>query len=127
MRDKMLIETETELWYNYLKDVKGNLTMKVLCRYLAEARDKFELFKLSEATYVCNVTEQTVRNFEKGSCVNPLVMLYYINRVRNVFSKMSYEESHVEVNEFLTANAYFSLSTLEYIIEDVLNINKEKR
>lgn len=34
-------------------------------------------FEISEVAYKCGVTEQTVRNFEDGTSVNPIVLLYY--------------------------------------------------
>ena len=34
-------------------------------------------FEIPEVAYKCGVTEQTVRNFEDGTSINPIVLLYY--------------------------------------------------
>ena len=44
-------------------------------------------FEISEVAYRCGVTEQTVRNFEDGTSVNPIVLLYYCNWVYGPFIK----------------------------------------
>lgn len=36
-------------------------------------------FSIEKVASECGVTAQTVRNFEKLACINPIVLTYYIN------------------------------------------------
>lgn len=52
--------------------------LNAFAQSLGAIRESEGLFPREQVAYHCNVTEQTVRNFENGVSVNPSVLLYYI-------------------------------------------------
>ena len=71
--------------YFSMKSIKKNL-MKELAIELGNRRKEGgclnePAFEIPEVAYKCGVTEQTVRNFEDGTSINPIVLLYYCRRI----------------------------------------------
>lgn len=68
--------------------------MQDLVNYLVNARKDFSLFSRTKAASESGVTEQTVRNFENGNCINPKVLLYYMNAVHKKIVELENERLH---------------------------------
>lgn len=82
-------------------------------KYLADTRKTFNLFNLSEASFNCKVSEMTVRNFEDGKTINPVVLMFYILKVNEFYEAggnymMSEEFEELIETEPAEANALCS-------------------
>lgn len=52
---------------------------KRVAYYLGQIRrEYFPCLTVNDIVRICDVTDQTIRNFENGKCVNPTLMLFYL-------------------------------------------------
>lgn len=86
----------------------GNKAMKELIEYMVDVRKTFKLFTLNEAAASCGVTEMTVRNFENGKTVNPVVFMYYIAVVDDAYTR-----GHLRYGQGATAEEAENLQATE--------------
>lgn len=66
-----------------------------LLRYIAN-------ITLQDMAYGLKVTEQTIRNFEKGTCTNFKIVLYYYYKLTKVFGLKTMENITEQLDEYLT-------------------------
>lgn len=74
---------------------KRRINMDALVDSLVKERKRTKEFTITEAAFKCGVSEQTVRNFEKGSCINSTVLLYYLMKLR-LLNGGDYDEEETE-------------------------------
>lgn len=85
---------------NKEKDVKV-IKYETLCIDLGLLRDIANI-TLQDMAYGLKVTEQTIRNFEKGTCSNFKIVLYYYYKLTKIFGIETMDNITEQLDEYLT-------------------------
>lgn len=83
------------------KEKNAQTTYETLCKDLGLLRDIANI-TLQDMAYGLKVTEQTIRNFEKGTCNNTMIMLYYYYKLIVVFGVDTMDIITKQVDEYFT-------------------------
>ena len=83
------------------KEKNAQTTYETLCKDLGLLRDIANI-TLQDMAHGLKVTEQTIRNFEKGTCNNTMIMLYYYYKLIVVFGVDTMDIITKQVDEYFT-------------------------
>lgn len=85
---------------NKEKNVK-TIKYETLCKDLGLLRDIANI-TLQDMAHELKVTEQTIRNFEKGTCNNFKIVLYYYYKLIVIFGVKTMDDITNQLDEYMT-------------------------